>query len=214
MEPDALKAAWRTLDARLARHDDLQLELLRAHRLDAARRGLRPLVWGQVLQMALGIGLIVLGVACWTRNLHVPGLFATGLVLHAFGVLTTALAGLVLALAGTIDYTAPVTKIQRRMDRLLRLQSLNSNACGAPWWIMWLLVVVGFAGTGHAGATARTPAWIAWSLGIGVAGLLATWAWAAWRARHGDEARTHGDGTDGIRRGRRMIEDLRKFETE
>ena len=64
MELDDFKSAWQALDARLARHDRLQLELLREHRLHQARRNLRPLHVGLLLQLLLGIGLVALGVAC------------------------------------------------------------------------------------------------------------------------------------------------------
>ena len=215
MEIDDLKTAWQTLDARLARQDRLQLELLRERKLDATRRGLRGLFWGQGLQLLLGIGLILLGVACWTRNTDVAGLFATGLAVHAFGVLTAALAGLTIGLAGTVNYSAPVTTIQRQLARLQRFYAFNANACGAPWWVMWVLVVVAFAGLGHAAPTAPTPTWIVASFWIGVLGTLFTWAWA-WRGRERDaEAGSDRcDGGDGIRRARRILEELRSFERE
>ena len=215
MELDDLKTAWQTLDARLARQDRLQLELLRERKLDATRRGLRGLFWGQGLQLLLGIGLILLGVACWTRNTDVAGLFATGLAVHAFGVLTAALAGLTIGLASIVDYSAPVTTIQRQLARLQRFYAFNANACGAPWWVMWVLVVVAFAGLGDTAPTAPTPMWIVASFWIGVLGTLATWAWA-WRGRERDaEAGTDRcDGGDGIRRGRRILEELRSFDRE
>ena len=60
MELDDFKSAWQTLDARLSRQDRLQLELLRERKLDNARRGLRSLVFGQSLQVLLGVGITVL----------------------------------------------------------------------------------------------------------------------------------------------------------
>lgn len=216
MELDDLKTAWQSLDARLARHDRLQLELLRGHRLDAARRGLRGLQVGQWLQLLLGIALAVLGVACWTRNLATPGLFATGVTVHAFGVLTAVLAAVTLCLAATVDYAAPVTTIQRQLARLQRLYAFNANACGAPWWVMWVLVVVAVAGLGQTAVAGPPPAWIAWSFWLGVAGTLGTWAWA-WQQRDregSDLQRNRSDGADGLRRSRRMLEELARFERE
>ena len=216
MELDDLNAAWQALDARLARHDRLQYALLREARLDTARRGLRGLVAWQWLQLLLGIGLILLGVACWTRNTDVPGLLAGGIALHAFGVATAALAGLIVVLASTIDYAAPVTAIQRQLARLQRFQALNAAVCGAPWWVAWVLVVVAFAGLGPVDHRAPTPTWIALSCGIGVVGTLATWTWA-WYRRADERARPgrdRGDGCDGIRRGRRLLDELERFERE
>lgn len=216
MELDDLKTAWQALDARLARQHQLQFELLRERKLDTARKGLRGLVLGQWLQLLLGIGLILLGVACWTRNTDVPGLFATGVTLHAFGVLTAVLAALTLMLVATVDYAAPVTTIQRQLARLQRFYALNANLCGAPWWVMWVLVVVGFAGLGQVDQGTSTPAWVVASFWIGIAGTLATWGWTWRRGRRaeGDLGRNHGDGGDGIRRGRRLLDDIARFEQE
>lgn len=215
MELDDFKSAWQTLDARLSRQDRLQLELLRERKLDNARRGLRSLVFGQWLQLLLGVGIIVLGVACWSRNLDVPALFASGVLLHAFGVITAAMAGLTLGLVAMIDYSAPVVVIQKQMARLLRFHTVNSNVCGLPWWIMWVIVVLGFAGFGDVDRSLPTPAWIWLSLAVGIAGLLGTWAWTAWRAHRGPlPDRDMADGCDGIRRGRRLLDEIARFEQE
>jgi hypothetical protein len=215
MELDDFKTAWQALDARLDRQDRLQLELLRGQRIDRARRNLRPLLIGMGVQALLGLGLVVLGVACWKHNPGAPGLFATGILLHAFGVVNIAFAGIVCGLASTTGYDAPVLAIQKRLRLLLRVQVLNSNACGAPWWIMWVLVVVGFAGLSPARATAGTPAWIWASLAIGVVGMVATWAWTARAARKpaGLYARVD-DGADGIRRNLRLFDDIERFERD
>src|SRR5690606_1415901 len=106
-------------------------------------------------------------------------LLATGLVLHAFGLVNIVLAAITLGLATTIDYTAPVLDIQRRLARLLRVYGINAAACGLPWWIMWVLVVVAVGGLQGIPPGAGTPAWISLGLGIGIAGLVATglYAW-------------------------------------
>jgi len=215
MELDDFKSAWHALDARLARHEQLQAALLDAQRRDQSRRNLRPLVMGMVLQGLLGIGLILLGVACWTRNTEIPGLLATGLFLHAFGILHVAFAGIVIGLAGTLDYGAPVLAIQKRLRRLLRVQTLNSNACGAPWWIGWVLVVVGFFGLSPVRVADPTPGWVWLSLALGLVGTLATWAWTARRSRGSrDPFARMDDGADGIRRNLRLFDELERFEQE
>jgi len=218
---DDLRWAWERLGEQMERSESIQLQLLRETRLAGARRSLRGLYIGMTLQLLLGVGLVLLGVACWTRNVDVAGLLAAGVIVHAFGVLTAVMAGLVIALAGSIDYSAPVLRIQKRMALLLRLQTLNSNACGLPWWVMWILVVVAFAGLGEVEPGAGTPAWITLSLAIGVAGLLGTWAWSAWSRRSGRASRlaaavdrTVADGTDGIRRGQRLLDEIARFERD
>ena len=215
MELDDLKLAWQTLDARLARLDQVQLDLLQERRFDRARRNLRPLLVGMALQALLGLGLVLLGVACWTRNPDVPGLLLSGLALHAFGVMHIALAGIVAGLASTLDYGASVLAIQKRLRLLLRMQVFNSNACGAPWWIMWVVVVIGVAGLSPAPASAATPAWIWISLGIGAIGTVATWAWTARAARKPDPLYARiDDGADGIRRNLRLFDDIERFERD
>lgn len=217
MELDDFKAAWQTLDARLARQDALQLELLRGQKQLQARRDLRPLLFGTALQGLLGIGLVLLGVGCWRQNPDLPGLLATGIALHAFGVLNIALAGIVTGLALNIDYAAPVLAIQKRLRLLLRLQVFNSNACGAPWWIMWVLVVLGVAGLSpvRVPVPTPTPAWIWISLAIGTLGMFATWWWAARGSRgRRDPMARMDDGADGIRRSIRVYDDLDRFERD
>ncbi len=218
MELDELKATWQVLDRRLARHDRINLELFKEKKLEKARTNLRPLFWGQLFQLLLGIGLIVLGVACWTRNTGVPGLFVAGILVHAFGVITTGAAGITLGLMGNIDYSAPVLKIQKRMAMLLRFYTINSNVCGLPWWIMWVLVVVAFAGLGQVDPQAATPAWIWISLVIGVVGLLGTWCFHLWKrrtpAQHTRETVCVADGGDGIRRSQRILDEITQFEKE
>lgn len=215
MELDELKSAWQSLDARLARQDRLQLALLRETRAGQARRNLRPLLFGMGLQAALGIGLVVLGVACWTRNTAVPGLLATGLVLHAAGLLHVAFAGIVAALATRVDYAAPVLSIQKRLRLLLRVQVLNSALCGAPWWILWVVVVIGFTGLAPTPPATTTPAWIWISLALGVVGTLVTWAWAARAAGRPDSLHARiDDGTGGIRRTLHLLDDLERFERD
>jgi hypothetical protein len=215
MELDDLKSAWQSLDRRLQLDNALRLQDLRERKLDKARGNLRPLLFGLALQASLGIGLIVLGVACWHRNLDVPGLLLTGIVLHAFGVLNVAFAGIVTGLAASMDYAAPVLAIQKRLRLLLRLQVLNSNACGAPWWIAWVLVVVGFAGLSPGHVAGPTPTWIWISLVLGLAGMLATWAWTARaaRKREGLYARMD-DGADGIRHSLHLLDEIERFEQE
>ncbi len=215
MESEDLKTAWQSLDRQLQQHNRINLALLRDTRIDKARRGLRPLLVGQTLQGVLGVGLILLGLACWSRNVDVPGLFASGIALHAFGVLTVAMAALTIGLAAAIDYSAPVLVIQKQMARLLRFYTVNSNLCGAPWWVAWVLVVIAFAGLGGVDAAAPTPTWILVSLVLGVVGTLATWGWTLLRgARTRDASAPCADGGDGIRCSQRLLDEISSFERE
>lgn len=214
MEPDELKAAWQTLGQRLERQEAIQWHLLRDRKLDSVRSTVRPLFWAQGLQALLGVGLLVLGVACWSRNTEVPGLLATGIALHAFGVVTMVMAFITMSLIGTMDYTAPVLKIQKRFALLQRFYRLNAMVCGAPWWIMWLLVVVGLAGLGRVDPGAGTPAWIAWSFSISMAGFLGTVAAIYWQRHRRPSTDPTWEESVGVRRGRTLLEQIARFEKE
>jgi hypothetical protein len=216
MEPDDLKAAWQALGQRLERQEEIQWQLLRDRKLDKVRSSLRPLFWGQALQAALGLCVLLLGVACWTRNTAVPGLFATGIVLHVFGVLTIVMAGITMSLIASVDYAAPVLKIQKKFGLLRRFYAINANVCGLPWWIMWVLVVVGVAGLGKVDPTAGTPLWISASLALGVVGWVATMGVMRWqyRRRAASGQRETLDESPGIRRGRRLLDEIARFERE
>lgn len=212
MEMDELKTAWQSLESRIARSDRVQLALLRETRLARVRGHLRPMIRGQLLQFLLGIGLVVLGVACWTGNTGNAGLLASGIAVHAFGVLTAVFAAISITLAATLDDGAPVLRIQKRLGLLMRWQTLNGVLCGAPWAVMWLLVVIAFAGAGGDIAPGPTPAWITWNFWIGIAGTLLAWAWM-WRLRgRRDDGRDRADGTDGIRRSQRLVDEVAEFE--
>lgn len=224
MEHEDLRAAWQVLEARIARSDRLQFAVFRDARIQRARAALRPLAFGHWLQAALGLGLIALGVACWTRHPDVPGLLIAGIAVHAFGVVSLIGATLVLVLAARIDYVAPVLAIQRQLAALLKACALNAAVCGAPWWIAWLPVVVAFAGLGDLPAGADTPAWIIWSLAMSGIGLAATWGYG-WKRRRRASAPDApdapdapapmrcADGADGIRRSQRLLAEIAEFET-
>ncbi len=219
MEMNELKQAWHAMNQRLEQQERMGGGLIRDLRLDKARGHLRPLMWMQVLQAAFGIGLIALGAACWTSNTHVPGLLVSGLLVHAFGLAHVIFAVITVVLIRQIDYAAPVLVIQRRLARLLRVHGLNTVICGWVWWIMWIPVVVAFAGIGGYPADADTPAWIWASLAIGVVGLVGTWLFQAWRLRRDtgradNEGPAHCDGSDGIRRSQRLLAELADFEQE
>lgn len=214
MEFDELKQAWRKLGERLERQETINLHLLTESRLDRAKSNLHPLFRGQLLQVLLGVFLIVLGVACWTRNIHVPGLLLSGILVHAFGVANVALAGITVALVATVDYSAPVLRIQKRLALLLRVHAFNAVICAWPWWIMWVPVVIAFAGLGEYPPGATTPLWIWISLATGVAGLLATWLYN-WRKSHRDQSspdKPRCDGSDGVRESQRILDEIANFE--
>jgi hypothetical protein len=219
MDNDELKAAWQALNQRIERHDALNLQLLRERNLDKVQRSLRPLFWGQFLQILLGIGMIVLGVACWKSNLHAAGYLLAGIVLHAFGIANAALGGIAMGLIGGIDHSAPVLKIQRQLALLRKFYLFGAVLLGLPWWIMWVVVVVAFAGLAGHPPHGGTPAWIWTSLAVGASGLLATWGLYRWS--HADPKRAKlakwmddAVSTASLRKAQAQLDEMREFERE
>ncbi|MFT3756900.1 MAG: serine/threonine protein kinase [Pseudoxanthomonas sp.] len=218
MEPDDIKTAWHDLGEQLERHQAIQFQLLRERKLDRMQRSLRPLFWGQVLQMLLGVGMIVLGVACWQRNLHLPGYLIAGIVVHAYGVACIALGGITLGLIGTLDPAAPVLKIQKQLTTLRRFYAFNGMAVGLPWWVMWLPVVLAFAGLRDNPPQGSTPTWIWINLGVGLTGLLATWWFHRWSRspKRPRLAKRMDDTVTGssLRRAQAQLDELKSFEDD
>ena len=96
MELDELKQAWQTLDRRLQQQHSLQFAELYERRAGKIRSRLRPLFWGQLLQMLFGIAAIVVGVAIWNTMWMLTPALIGGIVVHVYGIATTAVSGLVL----------------------------------------------------------------------------------------------------------------------
>ncbi len=157
--------------------------------------------------------------ACWTRNPAPGGCFIAGILVHAFGVATAASGGIMSGLIGSLDWSAPVLAIQKRLSVMRRFYVLAGVAVGWPWWVMWLPVVLAVAGLDprNAGASV-TPGWVWGSLAVGLAGLLATWLfyrWACSPARPELARRMQASVTgSGLRRAQGLLDELRAFEDE
>ncbi|HZV38657.1 MAG TPA: hypothetical protein VFF96_07915 [Pseudoxanthomonas sp.] len=218
MEHDDLKAAWQALDHRLAQQNRIQFALLRERGMDKARDSLRPLFWGQALQILLGIGMVVLGTACWNRNLHASGYLLAGIVVHLYGVACIALAGITMGLIGGLDYSAPVLKIQKQLTLLRKFYAFGGTAVGLPWWIMWIVVVIAVAGLGSPQPQNGTPPWVWFSLGVGTLGMLATWGAYRWARYSGRErlATWFQETATGasLRKAQARLDEVREFECE
>jgi len=146
MELDDMKQAWQLLDQRLAQQRALNVRILRESGMDRLRRGLRPLVWGQSVQIAFGMATMLWGVWFWTAHLGVLHQMACGIAVQVFGILMVAFAGRLLYLLQGIDYAAPVLEIQRRLARLrawrVRVEAPVFAMLGALIWVPMMLMLV------------------------------------------------------------------------
>lgn len=146
MELDEMKLAWQMLDRRLEQQHAQNLQLYRESRLDKLRHGLRPLVWGQSIQIAFGIGFMLWGTAFWTTHTHALHTLACGVLVQAFGILLIAFAGRLLSIVKRIDYTLPVVEIQRHLAALrvwrVKVEAPVFGLVGCFIWIPILLMLI------------------------------------------------------------------------
>lgn len=225
MELDELKQAWKTLDARLALQNQLQLDALRERKVGRIRARLRPLFWGQIVQMLFGVWFIAIGVDVWTHGRDVLHLLLAGLSIHALGLGMVIGGGVICGGILRIDPAAPVLALQRRLAQLRRAHLLAGMWVGLPWWVMWVpfVMVLAKSATGidvYAVAATSSGAvnWLTISLGVGVLGLLATWAFhrGTLDPRRAALRRKLDDGAAGgsLRRAQAELDELARFAEE
>lgn len=217
MELDDLKATFQTLNANLERQNALNLALLREGRKEKARHGLRPLVWGQALQMVCGALLMLTSALYWTGHLHEPRHLLTGLLFHAYG-LALLLCGIRMqTLLARVDFGAPVLEIQARLARLRRFFVVGGLWLGLPWWLLWMpllaMVCMGLFGVD---LYARAPQLFIYNTAAGLAGLLLTWRFHRWAQGRPTLARKWADALAGasLTRAQRLLDELADFERE
>lgn len=215
MELDELKLAWRTLDARLQQQESLALHAFHDRQSRRARLGLRPLFWGQLIQMLFGVAVLLLGVGIWTSTDGIPALIAAGLVLHVYGIAVVIASGMTLGFMQKIDYTAPVVTIQRQLAQVRRCYVIGGMVTGLPWWVLWMVPPLVFA---HLGGHTGSMAWLVPAAAISVAGLLGTWWFHRWVRRPGREAlaRRMENSLTGasLRKAQAALDEVRTFERE
>lgn len=220
MELDDFKSAWQTLDQRLGQQHALNLQLFRDTRLDKLRRGLRPLKWGQIVQILIGIAGSLLFAPFWITHLHEPGLLISGLIMHLYCIALIVFGAVILKQIARIDYSAPVLTIQRQLLRLRHIYAVyGALIIGLAWWFLYIpliIVLVNMASGVNMIHTA--PSFIYISVAIGIVGLLAfgwfyRWSHRPERARLG---RMIDDGMAGgsIRRAQRALDEFARFEQE
>lgn len=216
MELDEMKLAWQGLDRRLEQQHALNLQLFRDGRMDKLQRGLRPLVWGQAIQMVIGVlGLLVLA-PIWIAHWRDPAVLIAGVVMHAYCVGLIIVGAVVQSQVARIDYGAPVLAIQRQLLQLRRTYAFwGAVAVGLPWWFLTAPMLVVLS-RGSIMVNAPSVIWI--QLAIGAGGLFATWWFQRWshRPQRAALARKLDDSTAGgsIRRAQLALDEIARFEQE
>ncbi len=214
MELDEMKLAWQVLDRRLEQQHALNLQLFRDGKLDKLRRGLRPLVWGQGIQMAIGVLLVGVAVAFWTTRLHVTHLLVCGLLVQAYGLLLIVFAARVLYLIQRIDHAAPVLLIQRQLADLrawrVRVEAPMNAVLGCFIWIP-----VTWMNLAWYGIDLWSRWFMLWAVAsglVGLAGVMLVW----WLMRRAGMARKIEDNAAGrsVQKAQAMLDEIARFERE
>ncbi len=217
LDLDDLKQAWQSLDRRLARFEAIAFDAVRERRLDAVRASLRPLRWGQMLQIPMGAALMIWAASTWNAHWPVVNVRVAAFVVHAYGL------GLVLAGARTLrlirelDNGTPVVQLQRRLAGIQRWYDVSGLVIGMAWWLLWLPIVMMLAGHAGVDVLARAPrpiaGWVAACL-VGLA--LSLWVVLSRHAGRPWLRRVVDDMAEGpsLRRARRLLDEVDRFESD
>ena len=217
MELDDLKIAWQALDQRLEAQAALNLHTFMDSKLDRMRRGLRPLAWGQAIQIVIGALIAVWGGSFWIHHRDVPHLLIAGLTVHAAGVSMIVLGALMEALIARIDYSAPVLTIQTRLAQLRKVYVRGGLAVGLPWWVLWVPFVMVFLKTEFGADLFVNAPGVVWiNIAAGFVGMLLTWMFIRWAARRPQLAKRLEDGAAGgsINRAQAQLNEIARFQSE
>lgn len=217
MELDELKPAWQRLEHELSEQKRITSALLAERASSRVESALRPLFNWQVFQIIAGFVLASLGARFWLPRLDQTLLMVSGIIVHAYGIALIINGIYVVMRLREIDYSAPVTTLQKRIARLERSYVLSGWILGLPWWLLWIpvsLVLLTLAGID----LSRVPpgSWLPANIVIGLAGMVLTvvvYRWARRSSRPGVRERLERmvSGAS-IDRAKRLLVDVERFE--
>lgn len=217
-DPDDLKQVWQQLERRLARHETLLLDGHRQRRLDTLRASLRPLRWGQRLQVPFGVVVVLLSIASWRAQWDMVNVRVAAMVMQAYGIALIATGAHTLSLIDRIDYGAPVLDIQRRLAAVQRWYEQSGLVHGMAWWLLWVPALMMLAGAFGRDILARGPRVLGGYTAACVVGLVVS----LWLVRHAEQsnrpalrawAKRSAMGRS-LYRAQGILDELRRFETE
>ena len=218
MELDDFKSAWQALDRRLELDNRLKLHELRERTLNKASNSLRPLFWGQIVQILFATPFILLATLLWMSHPAHASTIVAGVLVHAYGVLSIIGAGVVLGQIGKIDHALPVLDIQKQLLRTRTLYIRSGMVAGLPWWFLWIAILQVLAGLTDVDLLAKVPSLVWSGYAIGIAGLLATWWFHRWarRPERAEFGRKMDDSLTGgsLRKALAQLDELKRFEQE
>jgi hypothetical protein len=182
MELEEMKTVWQTLDQKLKRDSEISLAMYSHQKLTSARSSLRPLVWGQMVQLFGGILVLLLAALLWSTRPTAVSVIVAGVVVNAYGAICVAAASTVMGAVRNIDYAGSVLEIQGRLARVRRAYIFSGMVAGLTWWFLWIPFLMVLAGLVHVNLYANAPSVIWIGMAIGVVGLMSM-IWLYMRSR-------------------------------
>ena len=161
---DDLKTAWKELNRQLERQNTLTLRQIKENKLGRFRSGLRPLVFGQTLQLIVGAVITIVSANFWLSHLNQLHLLLSGLFLQAYGILFIAFAVRDLMLIRQIDYSAPIVVIQKQLAELGAWHIRAAIWYGMAGSVVWLPVLIVILHLLHADIWTQKPRAVWWLL--------------------------------------------------
>jgi hypothetical protein len=219
MELDELKGAWQALDSRLERQHALYVDILRHSKLTESRSALQPLQFGQWLQIAAGILVMLLFAPFWFDHRNTLHLLIPGLAMHAYGLMMVLAAARSLILIHRVDYSEPVVEIQQRLAELrvwrARVEQPLFAVLGCFIWIPMLLVIFDALG---ADVWVRAPQVVYWYIVSGFVCLAVLYG-ITWGMRRSGSERTRTAIENSfigksVRRAQRELDEIGRFGQE
>ena len=200
MELEDLKGAWLALGGQLQRQNALDLAQINRRRVRSVVRRLRPVVFGQVVQTILAVGLMVWSAVFWVEHRSVLHLMLVAMLMQAYAVVVLVAGARTLTLIRNIDYAVPVVEIETAFARLRQWYRRSGMAVGLPWWLLWMpFMTMLFMSLFGVDMLSASPSVMWIGTVVGTAGLIATWAFHRW-AYHPDRphlARRMSESTAG-----------------
>ena len=219
MELDELKSSWQQMEQELQRQQRITSALLAERTSSLVESSLKPLFRWQVFQILVGVLFIIVGSKFWATHIGDTALFASGVIVHVYGIALIANAAWVITRIKTIDYGASVTELQKRVAKLEQSYIVSGWILGLPWWFLWIPVAVVLVTSIGVDITAAPPdGWLRINILIGLVGITLTVAGYFWAKNSNIPAvRERFDRSmrvASIDRARQAIADVERFERE
>lgn len=218
MELDELTTAWESLNKQLRRDSAINLAVYTDQKLARARSSLRPLFWGQTLQILFGLCFLLLAIALWSTRPRATSVIIAGVVVQAYGIGCIVAAGMLMGVIRNLDYSGSVLEMQEGLARVRRVYLLSSIVTGMSWWFMWVPVLMVLLGVVHVNLYAHAPAVVWTGMAVGVAGTLAmVWLYKASRKPQNERLRRFVEGTTVVRslqKAHAHLNEVRRFAEE